>query len=336
MSERRQDRTTGNWVVVAPGRGRRPHTWATHDGPVQESAPRFDPACPFCPGHESELPEILAETQAQTPPGWSVRVIPNKFPILQPQAPLAVSVTADHVAHAGLGVHEVIIESPRHDADLASLDDVEIEVVAAAYLGRLQHLMQQPDIEAALLFRNHGRASGASLQHPHTQVIALPFVPPRLASMAEWGARYHGERGRCPTCDELAFECEAAQRIIGESPHFIALVPFAAEHPCEIWIVPKRHHASFTTIEPAELGDFARLLRRTLRRLRTVHDDPPYNFVIDSAPRSERDAPHFHWRLRIAPDLATWGGFELGTGIAVNPSSPEGDAALLRAASDVE
>ena len=204
--------------------------------------------------------------------------------------------------------------------------------MAAAYRARSQHLMRQPRVEAVVLFRNHGRASGASLQHPHAQVIGLPFIPPRVSSMMEWGARYRLENGGCATCDELAVERKAAQRIVEESPHFLALVPFAAEHPCEIWIVPKRHCASFTAINEAELGDFAHLLRKTLRRLRTVHDDPPYNFVIDSAPQSEFELPHFHWRLRIAPDLAIWGGFELGTGIAVNPSSPEADAELLRAA----
>ena len=331
MTERRQDRTTGTWVVIAPGRGQRPHSWGAHPVSIQDSAPRFDAACPFCPGHEAELPGILAEMSAPAAPGWSVRVIPNKFPILQ-AAPETVSAFTDHVAHAGDGLHEVIIECPRHDADLALLDDAEIEVVATAYQERSRHLLQQPRIEAALVFRNHGRVSGASMQHPHSQAIALAFVPARLAGMSEWAARYHVECGRCATCDELAVERRQEVRIIEESEHFVALVPFAAEHPCEIWIVPKRHQASFTAVDAAELANFAWLLRRTLRRLRAVHDDPPYNFVIDSAPRAQSDAPYFHWRLRIAPDLATWGGFQLGTGVPVNPSSPEADAALLRSA----
>ena len=183
-----------------------------------------------------------------------------------------------------------------------------------------------------MLFRNHGSKGGASQVHPHAQIVATGFVPALVHQVSEWGGAYHAEHGRCPTCDELAWERERKVRMIEDAPDFLVLVPFAAEHPFETWIVPKRHEASFVRMTGDRLTQFGHVLRRTLERLRIVKDDPAYNFVIDSADRGHLQSPGVHWRLRIAPDLATWGGFELGAGMAINPSRPEDDAALLRAA----
>jgi UDPglucose--hexose-1-phosphate uridylyltransferase len=330
MSELRQDRTTGAWVIVAPQRGHRPQMPGPGESP--QKRPRFDPSCPFCPGHEGQLPGIIAETPAPDAPGWSVRIVPNKFPALQQQHATQARVCGAHQARPGNGIHEVIIESPWHDAELATLPADELSTIVGVYRERSRILLAQDGIAAAILFRNYGRRAGASLAHPHAQIIALDFVSPKAAAISDWAKRHYNEHGRCATCEELAIECKSGRRVADENDQFVALVPFAAEHPFELWVVPKRHQASFSALGDDELPAFAGLLGRSLRRLKAVLDDPPYNFVVDSAPKDEIAAPHLHWRLRIVSDVATWGGFELGGGLPINPSSPEDDARLLRAA----
>ena len=338
MTELRQDRTSGRWVIIAPQRRLRPGAQSSKsDAPAARRNfwPSVDPGCPFCPGNESGLPGIVAEKKTGSPPHWAVRVVPNKFPALAPKGEPASNDIAQHAALDGYGFHEVIIESPRHDVDLASMTDREIELVVRVYRDRSRDLMQQPGIEAVVLFRNHGPESGASVKHPHAQALALGFVPPIPRLLADWGRQYQSQQGfSCPTCDEIAIELSRAARIVEETPNMLAAVPFAAEHPCETWIVPKRHQASFLDIDDSRLAEFARLLRSTLGRLRGARGDPPYNFVIDSADRAHLRSPYVHWRLRIAPNLATQGGFELGAGMAINPSSPEDDAAMLREQSE--
>lgn len=330
MSELRQDRTSGAWVIVAPERGRRPQ--AREVNAPLKPRPRFDPSCPFCPGNEAQLPSIVAETKTQGGPGWNVRVVPNKFPALQ-LAQGAPPASGSHRARAGRGVHQVIIESPRHDADPGNMSADELTAALSVYRERSRALLTEDGMQAAILFRNRGRDAGASLLHPHAQIIALAMVPPRIAAMDDWGRRYTQEHGRCALCDEIASERQDGTRLVDENGVFVALVPYAAAHPCELWIVPKTHQASFTALADDALGDFAALLGRALRRLDIVLADPPYNFVVDSAPRDQIAAPHWHWKLRIAPDVASWGGFELGGGLPINPSSPEDDARRLRAAS---
>jgi len=327
MNELRQDPTTGSFVIIAPERRGRPGA-PSSPGPGQR-LPRYDERCPFCPGNEAQLPGIIAETPAKASPGWSTRVVPNKFPALTPDA--IAEQDAEHTTRAGSGFHEVIIESPHHDADLATMDAAQILEVVASYHRRFFELSRRSGIEAVVLFCNHGARSGASLVHPHAQVIALPLVPPRIQALAAWGKRQRAQTGRCPTCEELARELQAAERIIEESRDFVALVPFAAEVPCEQWLVPRRHHASFAETGADELSDLAEMLRRGLHRLKTARGDPPYSFAIESAGLDGRAAPYLHWRLRIVPDLVNWGGFERGSGMPINPSAPEADAALLRA-----
>lgn len=331
MSELRQNRTTGAWVVVAPERRHRPQRQAetTAAAPPQ---PRLDPSCPFCPGNEAALPGILDEVADGEAPGWAVRVVPNKYPALHPDAAALQPAPPGGVAVAGYGRHEVVIESPRHDADLTSLSDGGVAAALAAYQRRFVWLSEQPRIRSVILFRNHGPTSGASLVHPHAQLIALAMTPPDLAAQAETARAWHAQHGRCVLCEDLAAERADGRRVIAETALFTALVPFAAACPFEVWLVPKRHQASFAEMEPGELGEFGRLLRNVLCRLKSALGDPSYNFAFESAGPAEAGEPHLHWRLRIAPDLAKPGGFELATGMSINPSSPEDDAHLLRGA----
>ena len=330
MSELRQDRTTGAWVIVAPGRGFRPNAFSSGSG-VGRPPSSFDPSCPFCPGNEAELPGILAETPSSRPPGWRNRAIPNKYPAVRPDAAAVRNIQGRHMTMGARGYCEVVIESPRHDADLVSMSDGEIGSLVSVYRRRFSELASRAGIATVVLFRNRGSISGASLTHPHTQFVGFGMTPPRLLSAATWMRQAWTEAGRCPTCEELEAESTEGSRIITETRSFLALAPFAATVPFEIWLVPKRHQASFAEMDDSEGTDFGLMLRDVLRRLRFAHDDPPYNFAVDSFEAPHHAGAYLHWRLRIVPNLVTWGGFELGTGIPINPSCPESDAKVLRA-----
>ncbi len=329
MSELRQDRTTGAWVIIAPERRDRPQR-RIETARATQPRPGFDLHCPFCPGNEAMLPGILEEVPVDRAPGWQVRVVPNKYPVLRADTAMAQPPRHGGVAMAGYGHHDVVIESPRHDADLASMSDGEIEAVLAAYHRRFVWLSEQPRIQRVILFRNYGPTRGASLAHPHAQLVALAMTPPDLQAHAARARSWHEHHGQCDLCDEMALERADGRRVVEETESFTALVPFAATCPFEVWLVPRRHQASFAEIERGELGEMGLFLRDVLCRLKSVLGDPPYNFVVDSAGPMELGRPDLHWRVRIAPGLATPGGFELATGMSINPSSPEGDAHALR------
>jgi UDPglucose--hexose-1-phosphate uridylyltransferase len=329
MSELRQDRVTGAWVIIAPERRNRPQrrTDLTHTPPPR---PSFDPDCPFCPGNEAILPGILEDVAIDRPPGWKVRVVPNKYPAVHADTAMGQAARRDGVIMAGYGHHDVVIETPRHDADLASMADDEIETVLSAYHRHFTWLSAQPNIQRVIVFRNYGSTSGASLAHPHAQLVALAMTPPDLQSRAALARSWHDHHGRCILCDEIETERADGRRAIEETDAFTAFVPFAATCPFEVWLLPRRHQTSFAELERGELGEMGRLLRSVLCRLKGLLGDPPYNIALDSAGPAEAGSPHLHWRLRIAPSLTMPGGFELATGMAINPSSPEDDARALR------
>ncbi len=263
------------------------------------------------------------------PPGWQVRVVPNKFPAVSPKSSDMADVRPHH-ALAALGIHEVIIENPRHNAGLALMAASEIEAVISIYRRRFALLLDRLDIETIVLFRNHGSASGASLVHPHAQLIGLNAIPPWIKTRERWVRERHASERICATCAELDLERCEGSRLIEETDLFAASVPFAATVPFEIMIVPKRHCGPFSDISDAEIAGLAALLGRTLRRLKLIHGDPPYNFYVMPASTTELRQSYSHWHLRIVPDLVKWGGFERATRMPINPSSPEEDAAFLR------
>lgn len=317
MTVLRRDGLTGDWVIVAPARAGRPRERAREHGPAP---------CPFCPGRESMLPEVLAEWPSASAPGWSVRVVPNRYPVVTPEPASGLE------GRPALGRHEVIVESPDHRATLASLPAAHVETVLTACRDRLRRLERLPGIRTVVLFRNQGRCAGASLRHPHSQIVALGIVPPLQEAMAAHAAAHLAATGRCPVCDEIAGLRAAPARAIEESEHFMAAVPFGARVPGEAWLMPKRHGPGLGRAGDDEVRDLAALLGRVLRRLRAAFEDPPWNYVFDQAPTASSDHPASHWKLRLAPVLGRPAGLELGTGLAVNTSEPEADAARYRAA----
>lgn len=336
MSMLRQDRTGGGWVIIAPERGNRAKGHGDRSGLVAtpERPPRsFDPACPFCPGNEDQLAAILEEIPSKAEPGWRLRVVPNKFPALQPRQPAhAQTHTHDHRTAAGYGFHEVIIESPFHDAKLSALPISTLHDIVTLYQSRYRTLSTKPKIQSVILFRNFGRGAGASIRHPHAQLLALGAVPPRLNAISEWARSQFDQHPGCVMCAELAFERTEKTRLVETNAWFDAFVPFAATSPFELWLVPNRHQASFADMDNDETTGLAEILSRGLRRLFAVLGPVDYNFVVESWHGQAIGAPYHHWRLRIVPDLVTPGGFELGSGLAINPSLPEADAEALRTA----
>lgn len=328
MSELRQDRTSGTWSIIAPSRGNRPHD-RFHD--TARDA-KIDPSeCPFCPGRETQLPEVVAEIGQDAAPGWRVRAVPNLYPAVDAGEGTVVAGVAGARAEIGYGRHEVIIDSPRHGADLSDLDGPQIEAVVSMYHRRYRALAAMPRIETVVLCRNHGHRAGASLNHPHTQIIALAMVPQRIRAACAWQRAAHLDTGQCVTCREIAAELDDGRRIVEETEHFVAHVPFAAAAPFETWLAPKRHHSSFGAIGPEERADLARLLRQSIRRLKDAAGaSVAYNLVVESWATAPSSLPHLHWKLRLIPAIVVPGGFELGTSLPINPSLPEADAEALR------
>lgn len=330
MSELRQDRLDGEWVIIAPERGARPRQLKEHGHDA--ATPAHDPDCPFCPGNEAKLNEITEETPAAEPPGWRTRTFPNRFPALSPSTPAEPRTEGIHLAIGGRGLHRVIVESPCHDADLPFMGDDAMEAVVAAWRRCHGELIAAPGIEAVFLFRNRGLKAGASLRHPHSQAIAMDMLPPRVAARETRARMLYGETGRCPLCELLEFERAEGKRVFLEGEHFVAMVPFAATCPFEFLIVPRRHAACFSAITDEEVSESGPILREALRRLHDAAGDPPYNLALETASRGEAGSPCQHWHLRIAPDITTPNGFDLAAGMPVNPHLPEADAGALRKA----
>ena len=329
MSEYRQDAATGDWVLVAPERGRRPHLPVRRDG--ASLPPHLDPSCPFCPGNEWMLPGIIEEVTREAPPGWHTRVVPNRYPAVSPDDADRLPPSPIGVAVPGSGHHEVIVETARHDADLSTLPRADADAVVQTWRRRSLALMERPSVRSVVVFRNHGRPAGASLAHPHSQVIATGIVPPRLAATAEWARSSYARNGRCVVCHAMEHELANGSRVVEVTGHFLAIVPFAAMAPFEQIILPRRHQSTLGESDDTALADLGPLLQRTLRRLAAVAENPPYNLVIEAVGKDDVEAPWLHWRLRVRPDVVTPGGFELGAGLPINPSRPEDDAAALRA-----
>ncbi|HKZ06471.1 MAG TPA: galactose-1-phosphate uridylyltransferase [Methylomirabilota bacterium] len=329
MPELRKDPVVGRWVIISTERARRPSDFAS--APAGRAAAG---SCAFCPGQEDRTPaEILALRPVNTAPntpGWTLRVVPNKFPALRIEGELEPSGEGLYDRMSGVGAHEVIIETPDHHRTLAGLGEARIADVLGAYRERILDLEKDPRIQYVMVFKNHGEAAGASLEHPHSQLIATPIVPIMVEEELEGAERHFRLKKRCIWCDIIRQERRGGGRIILESDGFVALAPFAPRFPFETWILPAAHRAGFEETEPAELRPLGRLLGEVLRRMGKVLGDPPYNYMLHSAPLRTAGLDHFHWHLEIIPKLTRVAGFEWGTGFFINPTPPEEAARYLR------
>jgi UDPglucose--hexose-1-phosphate uridylyltransferase len=325
MPQLRKDPLTGRWVIVDHEKPRLDFTVQPH---VKSSK-----TCPFCPGNEAMTPPQIASYPRKSGRGlsdWQVRVVPNKFPALKIEERPEKSAEGLYDRVGGFGAHEVIIENPDHLREFSDLEDDETEQVIRAYRDRCLDLRKDPRLKYILLFKNYGRESGASMEHPHAQLIALPIVPSRVQSEVR-GAEQHAEYAeRCLFCDMLRQEEGGKSRIIHTEDGFTVMAPFAARFPFETWILPSSHESSFDRISDGGMRSLGRVLKRTLRRLRERLGDPSYNYMFHTLPISPKESDSFHWHIEIIPHLTRVAGFELGSGFYINPTPPELAAERLR------
>lgn len=330
MPELRKDPIIGRWVIIATERGKRPSDFAAEKS---EQQPGF---CPFCPGNEDKTPqEILAYRPANAKSngeGWWVRVVPNKFPALGRQGEARREGDGIYDKMDGVGAHEVIIETPHHDLAMADYEQKQIQEILWAYRERILALKQESLIRYTMLFKNHGQEAGASLNHPHSQLIGLPILPKRVKEELGGALEYYRFRERCVFCDMIRQEKESQKRIVFENDAFIAICPYASRFPFEVWILPTAHAMHFHEMQKKEIHYFAEVLKQVLGRIQKKLSDPPFNFMLHTSPCNETASqlPHYHWHLEITPKLTHIAGFEWGTGFYINPMPPENAAGFLQ------
>jgi len=328
MSELRRDPITGRWNIINTDEPLGPADFE-HEAQAPSSA-----TCPFCYGNERMTPpEIYAIRPPNSPPngsGWQLRVVPNKFPALRIEGQLERRGLGLFDLSNGVGAHEVIIETPDHQKRMTDLSLQELEQVLTVFKLRSLDLRGDRRLKYSLIFKNYGLPAGASLEHPHSQLIALPIIPKRVAEELKGAERYFEFRGRCPFCDMLQQELKDDERVICDNKSFAAYCPFVSSFPFEVWILPKVHRADFASVTPDVLRDLVRIMKEVLMRLQLTLLDPPYNFIIHSAPVHTAEREEYHWHLEIMPKLTKVAGFEWGTGFYINPTPPELAAKALR------
>ncbi len=329
MPELRKDPVIGRWVIISTERGRRPSEF------FQTPQPPRNGFCALCEGNEDKTPpEVFAIRKDNSPPntpGWLLRVVPNKFPALRVEGDLNPEGQGIYDKMNGIGAHEVVIETPQHDATSSSLPEGTTRNVLVAYRERIVDLTRDPRLLHVMAFKNSGAAAGATLEHPHSQIVALPIIPKRLLEEIQGSKHYYEHEERCIFCDILRQELSQKDRVISENDGMVAIAPFASRFPFETWILPKRHSSHYTDISEGELADLALLLHETLARIDRALSHPPYNYVLHTdSPRNEQ-AHYYHWHIEIMPKLTRVAGFEWGTGFYINPTPPEEAAQFLRA-----
>ena len=322
MPEFRKDPVTSQWVIIASERARRPMAFPIVKEPMKAEEP-----CPFCPTREETTPsEVLAYRKAgsrKNEQGWWLRVVPNKFPALVSNEPVKRSGEGMYDRINGMGVHEVVIESPDHGAHIGDMEQQQVEEIIWAYRDRTIEMRKDPRLEYVMIFKNHLLEAGASIEHPHSQIIAMPIVPKRVQEELTGAQRYFEYKERCVFCDIVDQELKDKERIVFEGDHFISIVPYASRFPFECWVLPKEHASFFHDIQKNEVAEFAKVLGETMRRLKLTLDDPPYNWMMHTTPLHEGENPYYHWHLEIIPKLTRQAGFEWGTSFYINPCAPE-------------
>ena len=333
ISELRRDPIMGRKVYIAEDRAGRPNDYAELDTKYDRAVTNESVAnCPFCEGHERETPPALVETQGEDG-HWRVRVIPNKYPAVRLDAAPITNVADNSAcgpAEPPLGGHEVIIESPRHLRELTDLSANELAMVIGVYRSRMHHWSQNGRMRHATLLKNVGFSGGASLEHVHSQLMVLPFVPTNVAAELERARGYYQEHRECVFCRLLAEERRREARIVADEGMFIAFCAYAARQPYETWILPTEHAAHFHTLSDDDLLPLAELLQQLLRRLRRHISPSAYNLVLHTSPFDSTDTEAYHWHWELIPRSTQLAGLELGGGVHINPVSPERAACSLR------
>ncbi len=311
----------GRWVTIVVDRSERPTDFAPRTAQVESDPQR---PCPFCPGHEEESPPAIETTGAAGE--WRVRVVPNLYPAFDGDEPFSVrTIGPVHTLAEASGIHEVLVYSREHDASLATATDDDLASIMSVLRRRMIDHAATPGIRYTQAIVNHGRESGASLAHPHGQLLGMPFVPGELLDEERAFGRFHGG---CILCATVESELADGSRIVIADDDCVVVSPFWAGSPYELLVIPRRHSVHLQDDSDETLAGVGRRLRDALRALNALHGDVAFNLVVHTAPH-HHDGP-FHWHMHIWPKLITVAGFERGTGVMINIVSPEQAAEELR------
>ncbi|TEB06829.1 Galactose-1-phosphate uridylyltransferase [Pelotomaculum schinkii] len=329
MSEWRKDPIVDRWVVIATERSKRPSNYKE----IRDE--KSSNECPLCEGHEKETPpEIIAYREQGTgrdTPGWWMRVVPNKFPAVDIEGQPYLQERGVYQFMRGVGAHEVIVESTKHEPGLDTQSVKQVEEVVWGWRDRSLDLRKDQRLKYIQIFKNTGPTAGASLEHTHSQLIATPQIPSEVNAEITGMNEYHNRHGRCALCDIIAQELREGERLVAENRHFVCFAPFASRFPFETWIVPTEHQSDFGQIRAQQVQDLAAMLRSVVRKMTLMIKNIPYNIVLHTSPVNvQDDHGNYHWHLEILPRLTTIAGFELGTGYYINPTPPEIAAQALR------
>lgn len=308
--ELRKDYILERWVIVSQGRGARPHEFKDSAQVKQEGT------CYFCPGNERETPKEIGRSGSKQE--WVMRWFPNKFPAVDPSAEPSVKTTGQFFTHGGAyGHHEVVVETPLHNAQLYDLEQATVQQLLGVYAQRMFWLSKDVKTKYVLVFKNHGKNGGTSLVHSHSQIISLGRVPSVVQDEVDASAKLE----TCPYCTIMDKE-RSSDRKCFENEDIVAFAPYASRFNYEVWVFPKRHVKHILELEERELAAMAEVLLKVLRKLKVIGAD--YNYFLHYAP----DGANLHFHIEIAPRIAIWAGFELCGGVIINSVSPE-DAALF-------
>ncbi|MFC1556830.1 DUF4921 family protein [candidate division KSB1 bacterium] len=332
MPELRKDPILGRWIIISTRRAARPNDF-------KNIIPRttLKGACPFCMGNEEMTPPNILTIPEDAKNGengtWRVRVVSNKYPALRIEGNLNKMGDGIYDRMNGIGAHEVVIETPRHELSLTGLDRGEVAEVVYAYKLRMVDLKRDPRFTYGMLFKNVGQPAGASVEHTHSQLIVLPTVP-KLANEEMDGSKvFYDYRGRCLFCDMIRQEIQTESRIIFHNRRFVAFCPFASRFPFEIWILPLEHESHFENISAEDIPELSEILLETIRRLESALKEPSYNFMVHTTPFNIGSCDYYHWHIEIIPRVTRVAGFEWGTDFYINPVPPEKAAGYMK---DVE
>ncbi len=329
MPELRKDPILGRWIIIARERSRRPTDF------IVESPTTKGGFCPLCPGNEKTTPdEVLVygrdAHQGANSSGWKLRVVPNKYPALVIEGELDKQGEGLYDRMNGIGAHEVVIESPHHGDQFTYLTHDQMLLTFKAFRDRIRDLSQDARFSYVMIFKNFGKAAGASLEHSHSQLVALPILPRMLVSELEGSLSYFKYKDRCVFCDIIRQEIQQNVRLVCENDDFVTLAPFAPRTPFEMWIMPRSHASSYSDLDEFSLSGLTHIFSETLRRLDACIPGVPYNFVLHTQPLRSAPLEHYHWHFEIVPKLTNIAGFEWGSGFYINPMPPEDTCRYLR------
>lgn len=328
MPELRKDPILGRWIIIAQERGKRPTDFMVEEYKVKGGF------CPLCPGHEKTTPdEVLVYGRNEgtaNSSGWQTRVVPNKYPALVIEGELEKQGEGLYDRMNGIGAHEVIIENPSHEKTFAALSPEEMIFTFRAFRDRIRDLAQDERFRYVMVFKNFGKAAGASLEHSHSQLVALPIVPRRVSSELEGSLSYYKYKDRCIFCDIIRQEIQQDIRRVCENDYFVTITPYAPRSPFEMWIIPRYHHSNYAAQDENSLQALTDIFSESLRRLDACIPNAPYNFVLHTQPLRSPQLDHYHWHFEIVPKLTSIAGFEWGTGFYINPMPPEETCKYLK------